>query len=376
VAFASVLREAAHAIGDAPSLLPQRYVFSLLASTLEKGNVPHAADLSHAWEEGENHVINISAFRGNFLGAVDASRKDPETLFATIRDTATLANNKAVKHLSLNFVQEFQQLKKMTNVLALRYAVRNDQSAAVKQFIDRLDGLQKMLNAVTQEGFNPNAAENKHFFGTLYLQATKVLDSYKAMGAQRVAALQESYADYAEQGDAGVMQWLAEVIDEVREQHPVFSVTHIPSIYHRSLLKVTEALGMASATAVEGETAQQRYIRETARDLVSYLKTGDIAASEILDTTAEQKVDYFEDLPVRFAHVDAGHDVMMKHKTVTATEVEQGERVMQPEQGVPTQMVSGGEANEIDRMIKESEQGIGRGGAGVTRGAGAFSYFD
>lgn len=402
VAFSSVLREAVKAIGESPSMLPQRHVFTVMADALDKGDIPDSAALSKAWEDGENKAVNLGAFRSNFLGAVADARKNPETLFSTIRATAKLANDKINRHISIDFQSEFGQLKHLTGALHLRYMMRNDDSLKMKQFADQLESLQAMLAKASRADFNPQAADNKHFYANLFSKAQGAEQSYKALLSDRELRLNESYAEYAESGVDGKMQWLAETVDEIREWHPVFSVTRIPSVFHRAVLRVMDKLQL-DAVAHGEETPKERFLREQAHDLVTYLHTGDIIASDIFDSTAEDKMTYFCDLNTRMAHADSGHDGLMREEVTppanftqgdailqlelpveeaasmdqgvhnSAEVVTRGAAVMQPDgfDAVPTPHVVAGEFTEIDRIIAEGAQDLG-----IKRGSAALGLDD
>lgn len=382
IGFASVLRDAAAAIGESPSMLPQRHVLSTMAASFERGTIPNGETLRGAYDAGERHVIDVGAFRGNFLGAMAHARKDPVMLFSNICDTAKIAKDKTAHHFSINFQKEFDEMAQMVHSLQKRYKARNDEAPGMKQFLDQLGTLETNLEAASQPDFNPNAAHNKHFFANLYMYASRASESYTKLQTNKVASLELTYKDYAAEGTAGQLQWLAEVIDEVNSQHPVFSVTHIPSLYHRALLSALESDTLASLQEAPKDTAQARYMHEVATELTQYLRTGKIGDSRILETSAEEKSEYFRDLGDRLAHVDAGHDVLMastadKAKrledvaygvdvfkghmppaddseaiTNSATIVAKDSAVMQPDVlEAPTPVVVAGELSEIDRMI-------------------------
>lgn len=285
IGFSGVLRDAVNHMDDSPTSLPQKHVLLSMAQMLEFGRIPTEERLEKAWQEGQRHAMNMRAFHGNFLGALNEASQDPQALFRTIFDLAKLAGNKEVKHLSLNYAQDFGELKKLTHVLATRYSLRNDGDKGMNALLDHLGDLRSMLAEVSKPEFSADA--NPAFCEQLILQVGKTKRMYDTQLEAKQRQLSESfdnYVNFADSREQGLRKWLDLVIAEANAYHPIFSVTHMPSIYHTALLQVMESNGLATDTLTAPETKQ------LVGELDHYLRTGDAGEGRLSNSLHEYEL--------------------------------------------------------------------------------------
>ncbi len=269
IGFSGVLRDAAAHMDDSPVNLPQKHVLESMADVLDFGVIPTEDRLEQAWEEGQQHA-KVGAFREKFVEDVKNARQDPQALFSAIFELAKNADDRTLRHLSLNYQKEFGELRKLTHELSARYGARNDRSTGVSDMLDDFARLHKMLAVASKPGFSLDA--NPDLFKKLILQVGKAKKAYDAQletTERKLAESFDTYVNFAENREQGLRNWLDMVIDEANAYHPIFSVTHIASIYHRALLKVLDDRGLTADTLATAGTQQ------LVGELDHYLRTGD-----------------------------------------------------------------------------------------------------
>lgn len=375
IGFSGVLNEAVKHMDDSPASLPQKHVLESMAQMLEFGRIPTEERLNKAWQEGKNQAMNVGAFRGNFLGAINHARQDPQMLFSAIFDLAKMAGDTSLKRLSVNYPKEFNELKILMHELGARYSLRNERDAGMHEMLDHLGDLRTMLTQASRPDFSIDA--DPMFFKNMILQVRKTKNAYDGQleaKKQQLAESYDNYVNFADNRDQGLRKWLEIVIDEANAYHPIFSVTHTPCIYHEALLHVMHKHGLATDTLTAPTTKKlvgelDHYLRTGEAgegplsaalheyELTSGLKEGDLLAS---GADALQPENPYRLLSGHEAYFPDGNLPYDAHSPVanSAEIIERGAATMQPDilDGEPTTNISGATANEVDRIIAEASK--------------------